>query len=185
MRGGVSVDRQTAESRETQGMKTIEMTPSSRGFTLIELMIVVAIIGILAAIAVPQYQGFVARSQVSSGLSEITPLRVAAEELIQQGEFDANTDLFDLGAPGAVSGNTTVDTDFGRISMDHGPGNTGEELQLIMTLGEGDDANVIPSIRNAVMTLERQSDGHWRCEITNTPASYRASFTPGRCTDNL
>ncbi|MBH1544017.1 pilin [Stenotrophomonas maltophilia] len=58
---------------------------NQKGFTLIELMIVVAIIAILAAIALPMYQDYVAKSQVGAGLAEITPGKTNAETLINEG----------------------------------------------------------------------------------------------------
>lgn len=78
-----------------------------KGFTLIELMIVVAIIGILAAIALPAYQDYTARSQMSEALSLAGGARTAVTEFYtSNGQFPSNNQSAGLAAtPTDISGN--------------------------------------------------------------------------------
>lgn len=77
-----------------------------RGFTLIELMIVVAIIGILMAIAFPAYQDYTARARVSEGLSVAGPVKLAVAEGRQvSGTFPASQAAYNLPSPESIRGN--------------------------------------------------------------------------------
>jgi len=79
-----------------------------QGFTLIELMIVVAIIGILAAIAIPAYQDYTIRAQVSEGLNLTGACKAAVTEYYQdQGVFPADNATAGLEAKGNIKGKYT------------------------------------------------------------------------------
>lgn len=101
-----------------------------KGFTLIELMIVVAIIGILAAVAIPAYQDYTIKAKVQEGVSLSNPHRTALGIACSEGELTAGMDHSDLGLalPADYAGNVTdditaagVSSTEGRVEIDYKP----------------------------------------------------------------
>jgi type IV pilus assembly protein PilA len=101
------------------------MKKYQQGFTLIELMIVVAIIGILAAIAIPAYQDYTIRSQVSEGMTLGSGMKTALSEFYQQtGRFPANHTSAGLAAANTITGqyvtSVTAGSSTGTITAAYG-----------------------------------------------------------------
>ena len=142
---------------------------AQKGFTLIELMIVVAIIGILAAIAIPQYQNYIAKSQVSRVMSELGSLKTPVETCY----LDGKTAACELGAVQSDLLGAMVDVDqaddIDGLAVQIG--NEASDDPSATIVGEF-GTNAATTLVGSSLTWSRDAAGTWTC-FTDVEAKYR------------
>ena len=138
---------------------------AQNGFTLIELMIVVAIIGILAAVAIPQYQNYVSKTQVTRVMAEVGALRTGVDTCIMEGKDDTRCDFGWMSSNllgASFQGGGLVVT----IDMD-------TNVALLTARFGG---NAASAIAGETLVWEHDAAGTWTCTTT-----VERQFQPAGC----
>lgn len=152
---------------------------AQKGFTLIELMIVVAIIGILAAIAIPQYQNYIAKSQVSRAMAETGAIKTAYEDCLNNGKTAVaacdlgwtGSNILSLSAPATSTAGTAVTAAVTNTAALSATG-------TIAGTFAGGAAEALKGATPKTITWTRTELGTWTC-ATTAEAKYAPAGCPG------
>ncbi|PJL65088.1 prepilin-type cleavage/methylation domain-containing protein [Stenotrophomonas maltophilia] len=127
-----------------------------KGFTLIELMIVIAIVAVLAAMALPIYQTYVAKAQLGAALAEIRPGKTTIEAVVQDSRDGSIVDAAYIG----LAPSTRCSAVFAQLT----PSGI---ASIACTLVGGNAVN------GKDLILRRAADGTWTCDGSAFEARYR------------
>lgn len=153
------------------------MKKQQNGFTLIELMIVVAIIGILAAVALPAYQDYTVRAKVSEGMIMASSLKIGTTEMF------ADRGMNGLGAyAGVISADiANITTDLvTAVSISSTDGSITITMGGIPQLGTSNVLAFVPSIGGSQISSTNSTGTiEWNC--TTTATTIEDKFLPANC----
>lgn len=139
------------------------MKSMQKGFTLIELMIVVAIIAILAAIAIPAYQNYLIRSQVTEGVTLMDGAKIAVQEYYANtGKFPNTNAAAGLAPATSITGKYVASVTVGGTATAAGPG-------IITSVFNTTNANTAIQGKNIVLTGTKPATSEniiWTCTST-------------------